>query len=121
MPIPVQRLPPPQLDRSQVPYTVTMVNRICDALLKAFGGDFQTGIATQAAVGLVNIGFNVSFPSVFNHTDGPVVLITPTGNADQWICNVGFSNNNAFSIFASTQTGGAATGNFNARWVAWYP
>ena len=121
MPVVVVRAAPPALERSLVPYTVNMVNRICDGLLKAFGGDFQTGIATQAAIGFANVAFNVIFPAVFNQPGGPVVLVTPTGNLDQWSCTVGFSNNNAFSCWATLLGGGVATGNLNVKWVAWYP
>jgi hypothetical protein len=123
MPISVVRLPPPALERSLVPYTVTMINRLCDALLKAFGGDFQSGTTTFAATGLTNFGYNVNFPVAFNQTDSPSVLLTPTTTpgGSQWFTDVGFATNTAFSIWGSTIGGAPATGIFTAKWVAWYP
>lgn len=123
MPIVVVRAAPPTLERSLVPYTVNMINRICDALLKAFGGDFQTGTTTFAATGLANIGYNVNFPVAFNQPTGPAVLLTPmtTPGGSQWFTDVGFADNTGFSIWGATVGGAGSTGIFTAKWVAWYP
>jgi hypothetical protein len=99
-----------------------MVNRICDALLKAFGGDFQTGITTFATIGSASFGYNTNFPATFNQTDGPCVLVSPLGsNVDQWQIYTGFTSVSGFSLWGERIGGGPAAGNFAARWVAWYP
>lgn len=122
MPVVVVRAAPPTLDRSLVPYTVNMINRICDALLKAFGGDFQTGITTTPAIGAANIGYNVVFPAAFQQASGPCVLVSPTsGGTEQWKTSVGISTPTFFSIWGTTVGGGPSSVDFTARWVAWYP
>lgn len=122
MPISIIRAAPPALDRSLVPYTVNMINRICDGLLKAFGGDYQTGTTTGPGNGLASTGFNVVFPAAFSHTDPPICVVTPINTTnEQWRCSIGMATTTFFACWGLTVGGTPSTSDLTVKWVAWYP
>lgn len=125
MPIPIILSPPPALDRSIVPAFQTNFNRIRDALLKALGGDYQTGVFTAAFVAVAETFGSVTYPTPFSSAAaGPMVLLTPMiamGTGTNLRCLPIRSDNNGFWWDIVANQGGAITGNFDVRWVAFYP
>jgi len=122
MPIPIILSPPPAFDRSIVPAFQTNFNRIRDALLKSFGGDYQTGIYTANFAAVTSILVSVSFPVPFNTSSGPLMVVTPIdqpGGPDL-DTHVTRTSNVLFILRVNSESG-ALTGSWNVRWVAFYP
>ena len=122
MPIPIQLQPPPALERSLVPYVVTNFNMVRDALLRAFGGDYQTGLQVINFTAAASSNFGMSYPVPFTTAFGPVLManVVNLPGPPFISCRVIANTNTGFGLIFESLSG-AISGNFDFRWVAWYP
>jgi hypothetical protein len=122
MPVPLDLVPPPQFDRSMLSYVVTNFGRVRDGLLRAFGGDYQTGVSTWPFTGYTNGNWSVGFPRAFSGTRAPlVVLHSLTVGGTMFAITVTGSTVNGIFMTGNTVGGVVAANDCVFKWLAFYP